>query len=55
MKIVVTEHFKERVEERYNGNSGDTLKKIVDRFKEIQNDIRKKKYFYSIREDCKEN
>lgn len=55
MKIIITEHFKEKLEERYNDNSGDTLEKIVARFQEIQNDIRKKKYFYSIREDHQPN
>ena len=55
MKIRVTNHFKERVEERYKRNWWDTLEKIIERFKEIQRDISKKKHFYSMREDVKEN
>lgn len=54
MRITITDHFKERVKERYDTNKDNPLWQVVDRFKVIQNNLRKKKKFYKIIK-CKSN
>ena len=55
MAIYVTEHFKKRVEERYDTERDDKQGYIVNRFKEAQKSISRKKWFYKIKKVKREN
>ncbi len=50
MKIIITKHFEERVKERYQRDYVDKLDCIIKRFKEAQESIRKKQFFFKITE-----